>query len=153
MLRQDHRLMISQQVDGADHWTTIRLMDQAETRPSDSDTGDTSVSGNWRPTSDSYNDEEIKFTSDNPQYLYWEWKGNARGGDISIGSKMGRASHKAGEDEYFQVLIKLFYARRLANGTFKVASTLDEGAGKLTYNVNPHFKAGDITWTVVRYGG
>ncbi len=145
MLRNDHRIMIEQNVDGETHWTTIRLIDKLESKDGKS------VTGSWKHTSDSYNDQEIKFTSDNPQYLYWEWNGGPHGGDFSIGSKMGRASHKAGEDEIFQVLITLDFAKRMADGAFKVASVLGNGSGKLKYNVNPHFKAGDITWTVVRY--
>lgn len=145
MLRSDHRIMISQNVDGADHWTTIRLSDKTEAKDG------TSVTGTWRHTAESYNDTEIQFTSDNPQYLYWEWNGGPHGGDMTIGSKMGRASHKAGEDEMFQVLITLHYAKRQANGYFAVGSVLPEGSGELTYNVNPHFQKGPITWTVVRY--
>jgi hypothetical protein len=137
--------MISQNVDGEDHWTTIRLMDKTESADGKS------VTGTWRHTNQSYNDEEIKFTSDSPEHLYYEWNGGAHGGNLSIGGKMGRASHKAGEDEIFQVLIFLDYVRRLANGSFKVGSVLNEGTGRLTYNVNPHFKAGDITWTATRY--
>ncbi len=142
-LRQDHRIMISQGEES--HYAVIRLIDKSE-----SDDGRL-VTGKWKHTSDSYNDQEILFTSDNPEYLYWEWRGGPQGGDLQIGSKMGRASHKAGEDEIFQVLITLYLAKRLAGGYFKVGSVLGEGAGKLTYDVNPHFKKGDITWTVVRY--
>jgi hypothetical protein len=145
MLRNDHRLMIEQNVDGETHWTTIRLIDKLESKDGKS------VTGSWKHTSDSYNDKEILFTSDNPQYLYWEWNGGPQGGDFSIGSKMGRASHKAGEDEIFQVLITLDFAKRMADGAFKLASERGNGSGKLKYNVNPHFKAGEITWTVVRY--
>ena len=93
----------------------------------------------------------LRFTSDSPEYLYWEWKGGPQGGNFAIGSKMGRASHKAGEDEIFQVLITLDFAKRMANGAFKVGSVLGDGSGRFTYNVNPHFTKGDITGTMVRY--
>ncbi len=63
MLRSDHRIMISQDVHGEDHWTTIRLADKIETKDG------TSITGTWKPSADSYNNAEIKFTSDNPQYL------------------------------------------------------------------------------------
>jgi hypothetical protein len=145
MLRSDHRIMIEQNVDGENHWTTIRLIDKQESKDG------SSVTGSWKHTSESYNDEEITFTSAHPQYLYWEWKGGPHGGNFSIGVKMGRASHKAGEDEIFQVLITLDLAKRMANGAFRVGSVLGNGSGRLTYDVNPHFKKGDITWTVVRY--
>ena len=144
MLRA-HQIMISQTVGGEDHWTIIRLQDKHEAADG------TFIRGTWRHTDKSYNDQEIKFTGDNPEYLYWEWRGNAKGGDFSIGSKMGRASHKAGEDEYFQILITLLFCKRTAGGTFKIASVLNEGAGKLTYNANPHFEKGDITYTIVAY--
>jgi hypothetical protein len=147
-LRQDHRIMISQLVNGEDHWTTVRLMDKSESADG------RSVTGQWRHTDQSYNDKEIKFTSDHPEYLYWEFsQPNAHGGVLKIGSKMGRASHKEGEDTIFQVLITLYNVKRQAGGRFAVGGVLDEGAGKLTYNVDPHFEKGDITWTVVRYGG
>lgn len=139
-LRNDHAIMIIQN----DHWTTIRLNDRDEE-------SSTVVTGRWKHTSQSHNDEEIKFTSDNPKYLYWEWKGGDPGGILYIGSKMGRASHKAGEEEIFQILITLSGVKRFADGKFKVASSGDEGSGKLKYDVNPHFKAGAITWSVVRY--
>ncbi len=135
-----HELMISQ----AEHYVVVALQDKTELV-------NDSVSGTWKHTSKSYNDEEIKFTSDNPQYLYWEWQAMEPGGVLTIGSKMGRASHKAGEDEYYQILITLLGVKRNADGKFKVASAAEEGDGKLTYNVNPHFKAGAITWGVVRY--
>ncbi len=145
MLRSDHRIMISQDVHGEDHWTTIRLADKIETKDG------TSITGTWKPSADSYNNAEIKFTSDNPQYLYWEWSGGPHGGDLSIGSKMGRASYKEGEDTYFQVLITLRFIKRQANGTWKVGSVLPDGAGELTYRVDPDFEKGAITWEVVRY--
>jgi hypothetical protein len=128
-----HRIMISQEVDGADHWTIIQLQDKTEARDG------TLVTGSWQHTSESYmeNGKEVKFTSDNAEYLYWEWRGNASGGNFAIGSKMKRASHKAGEDEMFQVLISLLFCKRLA--------------GKLTYRVSPHFEKGDITYNIRAY--
>ena len=142
-LRSDHRLMIAQGEES--HYAVLRLADKTETADG------RLVTGRWKHTSESYNDTEILFTSDSPEYLYYEWKGGPHGGDLSIGSKMARASHKAGEEEYFQVLITLDYVQRLAGGNFKVGSVLKEGSGRLTYNVNPHFEKGAITWTVVRY--
>jgi len=145
MLRNDHQIMIEQDVDGENHWTVIRLTDKSESRDGKL------ITGTWKHTSDSYNDKEIKFTSDHPQYLSWEWRGGAHGGDLSIGSKMGRASHKAGEDEIFSVMILLKLVRREACGTFKVGSVLKTGAGNLTNGVNPHFNKGAIEWSVNRY--
>lgn len=142
-LRQDHQLIISQGEES--HYTSLKLLDKTE-----SDDG-RFIAGKWKHTDQSYNDQVILFTSASAEHLYWEWKGGPQGGDLQIGVKMGRASHKEGEDEIFQVLINLFFAKRLAGGYFKVGSVLGEGAGKLTYDVNPHFKKGDITWTVVRY--
>jgi hypothetical protein len=146
MLRTDHYFMMSQKTgDGADHWTTIRLIDKSEAKDG------SLITGVWKHTDKSYSDREIKFTSDNPQYLYFEWKGGPQGGDLQIGSKMGRASHKAGEDETFQVLITLLDVKRIPAGKFKLGSADGEGTGTLAYNVEPHFKKGDITWMVVRY--
>jgi hypothetical protein len=134
--------MIEQTVDGESHYTVIWLKDKHE-----SDDGK-SVNGTWGHTSLSYNNKEIKFTGDNPQYLYWQWDGGPHGGDLSISSKMGRASHKAGEDEVITVYIKLSQVKRLANGRFE-----GEGSGKLTYRIGSDFKAGDIAWSVNRYDG
>ena len=69
---------------------------------------------------------------------------------------MGRASHKAGEDEFFQVLMKLDGAKRTAASRFQPASVLGEGTGTITYGVGApgggrYFSAGPITWTAVRY--
>ena len=49
MIRNDHRLMIEQNVDGESHWTTIRLMDKEESKDGKS------VTGSWKPTDESYN--------------------------------------------------------------------------------------------------
>lgn len=142
MLRQDHKIMITQNKS----WTTLKLKDKEEFK------GVVSVvRGTWSHTSESYNDQEIKFTSDNPQYYYWEWVG-AHVGVLSIGSKMGRASHREDEKEIFQVLIALYGVIRAESGKFEViAGSNGEGIGNLTYNVNPHFEKGNIFWTPTRY--
>jgi len=140
MKRIDHEIMIEQN----NSYTIIRLMDKEESKDGKF------VSGTWQHTGKSYNDQEIKFTSDNPQYYYWEWHG-PHAGAISIGTKMGRGSHKAGEETMFQVLINLLFARRMANGKFQVGGVLPNGGGLLTYNVKPHFFAGPILWSPTQY--
>lgn len=142
MLRSDHRIMIEQGEES--HYAVLRLLDKQETQDG------SLVTGIWKHTSETYNDTEIKFTSDNPQYFYWEWRG-PHSGTLSLGVKMGRASHRDDEKEIFQILITLYQVRRTAMGYFEIASVIKPGAGKLTYNVNPHFTAGDILWTPVRY--
>src|SRR5438105_718869 len=92
--RADHRIMISQQFDGVDHYTPIRLRE----RTVEGEDENNFTSGIWKHTDESYNGEEIKFTSDHPKYLYWEWKSTDPGGSLNIGTKMGRASHKTGEE-------------------------------------------------------
>ena len=67
--RSDHQLMIEQKVDGKNTWAVILLLDKDEIVPN------AFVTGLWKQTNDSYNDEEIKFTSAHPQYLYFEWEG------------------------------------------------------------------------------
>lgn len=52
---------------------------------------------------------------------------------------MGRASHKAGQDSIFQVLMILSSVKRDANGCFHIPGSNGDGTGLLTYNVNPHF--------------
>jgi hypothetical protein len=138
--------MISQKAgDGSDHWTIIRLIDKSEAK-------DTSlITGAWKHTDKNYSDKEIKFTSDNPKHLYFEWKGGPQGGELQIGSKMDRASHKAGEEETFQVLMTLLDVKRIPAGKFKLDAAGGEGAGTLANNLDPHFKKGGITWMVVRY--
>ena len=54
-------------------------------------------------------------------------------------------------EKHFQILITLSGVKRLADGKVQVASSGKDGSGKLTYNVAPHFKAGAITWSVIRY--
>ncbi|MEI6706534.1 MAG: hypothetical protein WCK96_05285 [Methylococcales bacterium] len=135
-LRDQHLIMITQN----NNWTTIELKDKLDEW--------IVATGSWKHTAESYNDEEIKFTSDNSKYLYWLWNPMRI---LNIGSKMNRASHKAGEEEIFQTFITLFGVERLANGKFRVASSDGVGSGILRYNVNPHFKAGAITWSVERY--
>ena len=144
MLRNDHKIMISQTVDGGPHWATIKLSDKQELNYG------TMVTGSWKHTSGSHDNSLITFTSDNPQYYYYVWIGGPQGGTLQIGSKMGRASHKAGEDEIFQVLITCVMIRRDANGYFRAGSS-GEGDGLLTYNVNPHFTKGAMRWSVVTY--
>lgn len=139
--------MISQTVEGAPHYTVIKLADKQELF------GGRLVQGTWRHTDKSHDDSMIKFTSDNPQYLFWQWAGGPAGGLMRIGSKMGRGSHKAGEEEMFQVLITLSSVKRDANGYFHLSASSGEGTGLLAYNVNPHFKSGVIEFSVVRYGG
>lgn len=129
--------MISQ----GSNYTILKLRDKQEVPSSFVP----SVNGTWRHTDESYRDAEIKFTSDNPEYLYWEFRQLSR--LLLIGSKMGRASHKAGEDEIFQVLITLFGVMRLGDDRFKPASG-DEGEGLLAYRVGDDFSAGKIAWSV-----
>ena len=147
MLRSDHQVMISQTIDGASHWTVIKLADKQELF------GGRMVQGTWRHTDKSHDESSIKFTSDNPQYLFWQWVGGPQGGLLQIGSRMGRASHKAGEDSIFQVLMTLSTVKRDANGYFHVPGSNGDGTGLLTYNVNPYFKSGAIEFSVIRYGG
>ena len=138
----EQNIKISQQVEEEEHWAIIVLNNK--TKSSDGKL----VTGSWRHTNQSYTGQQVKFTSVHPDHLYWEWRGDARGGVVSIGSKMGRASHKAGETEIFDVYITLNYAKLLAGARIAVNGPLDFGAGRLTNNAKPHFEKGEITWTV-----
>ena len=137
----EQEIRISQQVEEKDHWTVIVL--NGRTKSSDGKL----VTGSWRHTNRSYTGSQVKLTDDHPDHLYWEWRGDARGGVASIGSKMGRASHKAGETEIFDVYITLQYAKLLAGGKIAVSGALDFGPGNLPNNRRPHFEKGEITWT------
>ncbi|RXT44594.1 hypothetical protein B6S44_27570 [Bosea sp. Tri-44] len=101
---------------------------------------------------DSTDEGKIRFTSDSKEHLYWEWKSESPA-TMLIGSKMPRASHKAGEEEYFQILITLTGIRRNAEGKFRGGGSQGAGSGKgvLTYNISPYFVKGAIEWTVVAY--
>ncbi len=158
MLRRDHEIMLEQE----DKSANIILIDKQE-MPDGS-----LVSGTWKSSYsremgvwNTYNDKEVVFTSVNPQYYYWEWRGPHQA-DINIGVKMGRASHKEGEDEIFQVLITLYNARRLATGKFEAGTLLRKkfagyevplGGGRLMNNVGSDFTAGSINWTMTSYMG
>src|SRR5947199_538679 len=111
MIRDDHRIMIEQDVGSDNHYTILWLIDIAESKDADS-TGNTTIYGRWRHTADSYDDEMILFTSANKQWLYWEWTGGPHGGDLSIGVKMKSASHREDQEDYFQVLMVLSGAQR-----------------------------------------
>jgi hypothetical protein len=138
----EQNIKINQDVEGEKHWSIIVLNNK--TKSSDGKL----VTGSWRHTNQSYKGEQVKFTDDHPDHLYWEWRGDARGGVVSIGSKMGRASHKAGETEIFDVYIILNYAKVLAGGRIAITGGFDFGAGRLNQNRNPHFTKGEITWNV-----
>ncbi|CAN7547434.1 hypothetical protein LJR090_004624 [Bosea sp. LjRoot90] len=143
-----HKIMIEQGSGEKLVYAILKLNDKAVTVGK-------SASGSWAHFEDSTDEGKIKFTSDAKEYLYWEWKSESPA-TMLIGSKMGRASHKAGEDEYFQVLITLTNMTRNSEGRFGgAASKAGAGAGKgtLTYNVNPYFVKGAIDWTVVAYPG
>ncbi len=146
-----HTIMIEQKVNDEDHYHNIFLIDRNESST------DALVSGSWRVSDQGYNDKEPVFTSDNPQYWYWEWRG-PHSGSIQIGTKMGRASHKEGEDEIFQVLITLRNARRTAGSRFEPITTITDpktdqkiGSGFLTYNAGNDYVKGEILWRVLSY--
>ncbi|WID99271.1 hypothetical protein QO058_14115 [Bosea vestrisii] len=140
MLRA-HRIMIEQ----GSAWAILGLTDKREK-------SGTSAFGRWLHARDSTEERKISFTSDSKEYLYWEWKSESPA-TMLIGSKTPRASHKAGEEEYFQVLITLTGLRRNSEGKFGGSGSQDAGSGKgiLTYNVSPYFEKGAIEWTVVAY--
>ena len=135
MLRSDHNLMISQ----GSNFTTLRLMDKQEK------TGSfmrTTVTGAWKHTSK--NDKEIQFTSVHPEHLYFEYLSLSN--ILYVGTKMGRASHKAGEEVSIDVIVTCLGVMRGADGTFKAASG-KEGKGMLATDwAKPHFTKGDIEW-------
>ena len=97
------------------------------------------VKGTWVHTNISYlgGDKEVHFTDDNPEYYYFKYEGNAAGGDLVIGTKIG---------DYDDVLMRLSFAKRSPGGEFRVGSTLGTGVGKLSHARDPHFGAGDIVW-------
>lgn len=141
MLRNDHEIMIEQESS----WTILRLIDKQESKANGG-----FITGTWKHTDKSYNDTEIKFTSSHPQHLYFEWYGGIK--TLLLGVKMNSiSSHKEGEEPYFQRLIQMTGIDRTAMSQFKVMSVLKSGTGLLTYNVNPHFKAGEMLWTPIRY--
>lgn len=147
MLRNDHRIMIQQNVGGEDHWTTLRLIDESEGWQD----GQRFVFGSWKHTRGSYNDQLILLTSINEEHLKFTYVGNAAGGILNLNSHMGRGSHRADETGIVSNWVHLYYVQRSASGEFKVGSVLGSGVGDLGHNANPHFQAGDISWTVVRY--
>ena len=137
--------MVSQTVDGEEHWAIIKLADVRESSDK------RNIFGTWRHTNKSYNDEEIQFTSDHSQYLKWRWEGGPQGGKLYVGSIMGRASHREDERTIETVYLTFDSVRRQANGAWLFASQDDDGHGKFANNTEPHFKKGDFLWTVVRY--
>ncbi|WP_439497245.1 hypothetical protein [Bosea sp. (in: a-proteobacteria)] len=90
MLRA-HKIMIER----GSAWAILGLNDRGE-KPG------TSAFGRWLHARDSTEEGKISFTSDSKEHLYWEWKSESPA-TMLIGSKTPRASHKAGEEEYFQV--------------------------------------------------
>ncbi|WP_332691313.1 hypothetical protein [Bosea sp. (in: a-proteobacteria)] len=144
MLRT-HKISIEQGSGEKLVWATLKLTDRAETAGK-------AASGRWVHWEDSTDEARIKFTSDSKEHLYWEWKAEAPA-TMLIGSKMARASHKAGEEEFFQVLITLNQVQRNSEGRFSGSGKEGAGSGKglLTYNVSPYFEKGAIVWTVVAY--
>jgi hypothetical protein len=145
MLRT-HKIMIEQGSGEKSVYAILRLTDRNEVSGK-------SASGRWVHFEDSTDEGRIKFTSDAKEHLYWEWKSEAPA-TMLIGSKMARASHKAGEEEYFQVLITLTKVTRNSEGKFGGAPSkagAGEGIGTLTYDVGTYFKKGAITWTIVAY--
>ncbi len=153
MLRNNHDLMIEQDIGSETHWTVIRLRDSNE----NTNTG--TLEGSWRITNQSYNDKEPYFTSSSKEYWYWKWKG-PHAGTLEIGVKMGRASYREDEKEVFQVLISLDRVRRTADSRWEVDGVIKRGSGELsykvgtgtlTYNVGSDFVKGGIIWSVTRY--
>ncbi len=135
--------MIEQYVGGANHYTFLRLIDISESFQG----GFKHVTGSWKHTNVSYNNQMIMITHDHPRHLKFTWVGGPQGGVLNIGSLMGRGSHRADETEIFSKYITLYYVKRQANGEFQVGSVLGSGVGDLKYNVNPHFNSGDISWS------
>lgn len=138
---REHKIMIEQ----GSAWAILELTDRGEK-------SGTSAFGRWRHATDSTDEGKIRFTSYSKEHLYWEWKSQSPA-TMLIGSKTPRASHKAGEEEDFQVLIMLIGIRRNAEGKFGGSGSQGAGSGKgiLTYNVSPYFEKGAIEWTVVAY--
>ncbi|HMO81400.1 MAG TPA: hypothetical protein PKD24_11475 [Pyrinomonadaceae bacterium] len=146
-MKQNHEIVIEQDVNGNRHWATIKLSDREEGWAE----GSRVVTGNWKATSNSYANQLIAFTSSSREYLGFTWIGGAWGGILNIGVHGNRGSHKAGEELLVQNLIVLDNVQRTANGEFKVGGVLGYGVGSLQYNINPHFTAGNISWTLGPY--
>ncbi len=145
MLRT-HKIMIEQGSGEKSVYAVLRLADKTEVAGK-------SASGRWVHWEDSTDEGKIKFTSASKEHLHWEWKSDAPA-TMLIGPKMARGSHKAGEEEDFQILITLTNMTRNSEGKFGGAaakSGAGSGTGTLTYNVNPYFTKGAIIWTIVRY--
>jgi hypothetical protein len=146
----DHRILISQKINGQDRWTILLLREHSASLDG------RLIAGRWTPTTHSYNGDQIKLTSDHVNYLFWEFRQpNARGGSILIGSRMARASHHADQKDFFQVLVTLYAVKRIAGRKFSngsvLAGLLAGGAGALTYKVDPHFEKGHISWEMGAY--
>jgi hypothetical protein len=129
--------MISQ----GSNYTVLRLIDKQEKQGSFMRT---TISGIWKPTSKSHNDKEIQLTSANPEYFFWEYFSLSN--ILYAGTKMGRGSHKAGEETLTDALVTLLGVMRGADGTFKAPSGR-EGKGTLNTDwAKPEFTKGDIEW-------
>ena len=126
-----------------EHWAIIILNNNKTT------SGDGRfVTGTWRHTNRSYTGDPIQFTSDHPDDLTWEWRGDARGGVVQIGSRMARASHKANEKSEFWPYIVLNFAKVTAGNRIAVTGGFKSAGGRLNQGHNPHFEKGEIEWSI-----
>ncbi len=65
--------------------------------------------------------------------LFWTW--NSDTFVIEVGKRKPRASHKAGQEEYFQKWISLFNAKRSVDWKFSIASPYADGTGLAQYEL------------------
>ncbi len=136
---------------------TIELIDSEEARGE-------SASGRWnhRRIDRSFeaepgSEDAILFTSASHVHRRWKWS-QADARTLTIGTVFDSASHKTGEEgQLFTALIFLKGMDRKADGTFAGTFSANEkggrgnGKGQLVNGVDPYFKKGEVTWSVVEY--
>ena len=112
------------------------------------------ASGLWKPTSQSYNGEKIEICahSNDGNDMRWLGRGGAWGGTLWIGTQSTSASSQRDEDNYqlFETLVLLNVGRD-AMRRFHVRSILEQGGGYFVYPAAPHFTRGPVLWSPYDY--
>lgn len=134
----NHEVMIQQ---GEQHYAVLLLIDRARTPAQQKKN---MFAGTWKETDNTSTDKPFGFKKDNLLAEFGLFQGT-----LQIGTRStSKSSHKEGEEPHFFAEITLYGVQREATGKFKAPS--GGGKGKLAHNSAP-MKAGDITWSMVRY--
>jgi hypothetical protein len=148
-IRKDHKIHIEQ----GTKWAILLLEDTLESN------NKRLIKGKWKVSTNpnDNSDQNMMFGTENPQYSYYQWQGDAMAGNLEIGFLMPRASHKTGEESaLFWVKMFLAHVRRTATGRFEAITILKNGEG---YKTGPgslqfpefhnYMVRGPIFWTPI----